>query len=163
MGTVEERKRNDELVDKLVEMASNGNGDAKRYLSLFAYTVRVFDDLIDKDYPVTDKQICRSFFILMAELWLNPFFIRNHKILISLHIVAVNAFLDSNIWMEDDEVLKRIYAHVMKDFVNEILVMVSFLTGGYKNMRRFSLEMRDLCKEDIEEDTGIDIKEVNNG
>jgi len=157
MGTIEERKKNDDLVDKLVELSANGNEDAKKYLSSFAYVTRVFDDLIDKDYPVSDNQICRAFFILMGGLWTNPFFVRNSRLLIPLHIVSVNAFMDANIWAEDEDKLKKIYAHVIKDFVNEILGMVAFLTGGYNHMRKVSLEVRDLFIEDLKEDVGIKI------
>jgi len=100
MGTVAERKANDIIVDEMVELCANGNKDAARYLSEFAYVCRIFDDLIDKDYPVSNEQICRAFFILMAGLWLNPFFLRNSRLLIPLHVVSVNAFMDSNVWAE---------------------------------------------------------------
>lgn len=163
MGTIDERKMNDDLVDTLVELSSNGNKEAKNYLSLFAYVIRVFDDLIDKDYPVSDAQICRAFFILMAELWMNPFFLRNHRLLIPLHIASVNAFMDSNVWLQDKDELKKMYAHVIKDFVNEILGMVAFLTGGYNHMRNVSLKMRELFIEDPQQDAGIKIQGAQNG
>lgn len=152
MGTPEERKKNDDLVDELIELSANGNKDAKRYMYDFTYVVRIFDDLIDKDYPVSDKQIYRAFFIAMGDLWLNPFFVRNSRLLIPMHIMSCNTFFDSNAWMNDKDKLKRIYAHVIKDFVNELFGMVAFLTGGYNHMRKISLKMREDLLEDLEEE-----------
>ena len=153
MGTIEERKENDIKVDEMIGLCANGNKDAEQYLSEFAYVCRVFDDLIDKDYPVSDEQICRAFFILMAGLWLNPFFLRNSRLLIPLHIASVNAFMDSNVWEESNDKLKKIYAHVVKDFVNELLGVVAFLTGGYGHMRNISLKMRESFLEEIDNGT----------
>jgi len=151
MGTLEERKANDIMVDEVITLCSNGNKDAEKYLIDFAYVCRVFDDLIDKDHPVSDKQICKAFFILMAGLWLNPFFARNSRLLIPVHVMSVNTFMDSNVWADDDNKLKRLYAHVIKDFVDELLGMVAFLTGGYTHMRKVSLKVRESFLEEVED------------
>lgn len=149
MGTEEERKTNRENVEKIIKLCANGNKYAEDYLTAFAYVARVFDDLIDKDFPVTDIQICRAFFVLSAELWMNPFFLKHSRLLISLHVASFNAFMDSNIWEKSEERLERVYAHVMKDFSNELLGLTAFLTGGYEHMRRISLQTKELFIEEI--------------
>ena len=148
MGTVEERRRNDEKVAEVIALAANGNKDAENYLADFAYACRVFDDLIDKDHEVTDKQIYKAFFILMAGLWMNPFFRRNFLTLISVHIVSINTFIDSNKW-EKESGTKSLYAHVIKDSVDELFGVVAFLTGGYHHMRKVSLIMREVFLEEV--------------
>ncbi len=109
---------------------------------------RVFDDLIDKDYVVSPEQICRAFFELLGGLWLNPFFIQNAQTLIPLHIASYNAFMDSNAW-EDKDRLRRLYAHVMKDYINELMGLVAFLTGGYSHMRQCSLKVKEVFLEEV--------------
>lgn len=153
MGTVEERKANDRAVDDAIELCANGNKDAAEYLSGFAFVCRVFDDLIDKDYEVLDENIYRAFFYLMAGFWVNPFFSRNFRMLVPLHIVACNTFMDSNTWAKDPDELRKIYAHVLKDFVNELFGMVAFLTGGYGHMRKVSLIIREAFLEEVDHGT----------
>lgn len=149
MGTIEERKANDVSMNEMAKICAKGNKDAESYLLSLSYAMRIFDDLIDKDYPVSDKQICRAFFILMAELWLNPFFRRHAYLLIPLHIASYNAFMESNLWAKSEDKLKKIYAHVMKDFVDEIFGMVAFLAGGYNHMREMSLKTKEIFLEEI--------------
>lgn len=149
MGTVNERKINDIFVRTTIDLCANGDSDAKNYLLSIGYVSRVFDDLIDKDHPVADEQICRAFFILLAELWLNPFFVKNSQLLIPLHIASYNSFVDSNTWSKSDDRLKQIYAHVMKDFANEILGTVAFLTGGFCAMEKASIMVKELFIEGI--------------
>jgi len=149
MGTPLQRRINSEAVKEVVILCANGNEDAHSYLSNIAYVSRIFDDLIDKDADVSDEQICRAFYILLAELWLNPFFAKHAQLLIPLHIASFNAFMDSNMWAESEDRLKRIYAHVIKDFINELLGMVAFLTGGYDHMRSVSLKVKEVFLEEV--------------
>lgn len=148
MGTVEERKLNDIACDEIIKLCTNGNEYAEKYLSDIAHVSRVFDDLIDKDYPVSSEQICRAFFNLLGGLWLNPFFIANAQTLIPLHIASYNAFMDSNEWADKDRI-RRLYAHVMKDYINELMGVVAFLTGGYNHMRECCLKVKEIFLEEV--------------
>lgn len=143
MGTIEERKLNDIACDEIIKLCANGNTNAEKYLRDTAYVSRVFDDLIDKDYAVSNEQICRAFFELLGGLWLNPFFIQNAQTLIPIHIASYNAFMDSNEW-EDKDRLRSLYAHVMKDYINELMGLVAFLTGGYSHMRQCSMKVKEI-------------------
>lgn len=149
MGTLEERKLNDIDCDEIIKLCANGNGGAEKYLKDIAYVSRVFDDLIDRDYTVSSEQMCRAFFELLGGLWLNPFFIQNAQTLIPLHIASYNAFMDSNEWAESGDGLKRTYAHVIKDYINELMGLVAFLTGGYNHMRECSLRVKEVFLEEV--------------
>ncbi len=149
MATLAERKANIILLPKTIARCANGNKDAEEYLIKIAYVSRVFDDLIDKDYVVPDENICRAFYILLAELWMNPFFKKHSETLIPLHIASYNAFMDSNKWAESGDTLREIYAHVIKDFINELLGVVAFLVGGYNHMRITSLNVKEAHLEEV--------------
>jgi hypothetical protein len=150
MATIEERKTNDLACDEIIKLCANGNADAESYLTSIGMVSRVLDDLIDKDYQVEDKQICRAFFELLGGLWLNPFFIKNAQTLIPLHIASYNAFMDSNEWAENGDSLKRLYSHVMKDYINELMGVTAFLCGGYSHMRQCSILVKETFIEEAQ-------------
>ncbi|QGH73439.1 MAG: hypothetical protein [Podoviridae sp. cty5g4] len=149
MSTIEERNKNDERLLRAVELCSRGDKDAKSYILDIDYAGRIFDDLIDKDYPVSDEQIAKAYFILLAKLWLNPFFIKYHRTLVPLHIASFTAFLDANKWIKDDNPVKKVFACVMQDYLVELYICVAFLVGGYEYMRSVSGEIRKILIEEI--------------
>ena len=149
MATPEERKTNDLACDEIFKLCANGNEHAEKYLKDIAHVSRVFDDLIDKDYEVKDEQICRAFFELLGGLWLNPFFTQNAGVLLGLHIGSFNSWMDANNWESSEDKTKQLYAHVMKDFINELLGTVAFLTGGYAHMRKCSLKIKETFLEEV--------------
>ena len=148
MATPEERKTNDLACDEIFKLCANGNEHAEKYLKDIAHVSRVFDDLIDKDYAVSSEQVCRAFFELLGGLWLNPFFVQNAQTLIPIHIASYNSFMDSNEWADKDS-LRKIYSHVMKDYINELLGVVAFLSGGYNHMRQCSLQVKEVFLEEV--------------
>ena len=148
MGNPAERIQNDTHVDAVVDIAANGNEDARKYLADIAFVSRIMDDLVDKDYSVPDTNIYRAYFILLVELYQNPFFMANRHTLVGLHIAAFNAWMDAN-RMEKQAELPRLYAHVLKDFINEICPTVAFLTGGHDLMREVSGKMRNLFMKEV--------------
>ena len=81
MGTLKERKQNDLACDEIIKLCANGNLLAEHYLKDIGHVSRVMDDLIDKDFPVSNDQIYKAFWALLAGLWLNPFFTGRRKIL----------------------------------------------------------------------------------
>ena len=128
-------------LDKIIPMSCNGNKDAEAYLRLIAYSARVIDDLVDRDVPVSNEQICKAFFSLTCSLYQNAFFKKHFNQLTATWTVAFNAWMDSNAWSKGSE-LEKTYAHVLRDYVNELCPLVAFLTGDYEAMRDVSLKIR---------------------
>lgn len=139
-----------DLIRKITDLCANGSAHAKYYLEQVNYAVETIDDLIDKDIQVKDERIFRTFFILFCELYSNPFFLSNLSLLVGVHIAAYNAWMDANIWEKSGDELKKMYAHVIRDYICELCQVVAFITGGYQNMRKVSLVIRDALKEDYE-------------
>jgi hypothetical protein len=143
MSTVTERKLMDSTVDKIIPLACNGNKLAEKYLHDMAWVNRIIDDLYDKDYEVSRENIERAFFVLSIEIPTNPFYLSNFQSLMAQHVVIYNSWMDSNAWENDEAETKRIYAHVLKDYIGELLPLVAFLTGGTGLMRKISLQVRE--------------------
>jgi hypothetical protein len=151
MGTPEERKKNDSTVDMVLKQCCKDDEHAFDYLAKICFVSRVFDDQMDKDYSVPDKMLCEAYFILLAGLWDNPFFREHESKLIPLHIASFNSFMDSNKWAKEGDSLRKIYAHVIKDFINELLGVVAYIVGGYDHMRVVSMAVKEAFLEELEE------------
>ncbi len=136
-----------EIIRKMADLCVNGNLHAKEYLEQVIYAVEAIDDLIDKDVEVKDERIFKTFFILFCGLYTNPFFMTYSNLLTGVHITAYNAWMDANTWEKSGDELKKMYAHVIRDYICELFQMVAYITGGYKFMREISLIIRDFSKE----------------
>lgn len=142
MSTEIERKINDAKVNYLIKLCANGNLSAERYLLLVANAARILDDLVDKDYEVSNESIYKLFFMLFVELPADPFYLQYRPLLAGVHILVFNAWIDANAW-EKEKGRKKQYAEVIKDYVNELLPLVAYINGGYEFMRKVSLVVRE--------------------
>jgi hypothetical protein len=149
MGTISERAKNDSKIDELIVLCCKGDSFAMEYLKTIGFVSRVMDDLIDHDFQVSDEKICEAFFWLLGGLWMNPFFITNILSLRSIHIASFNAWMDANKFERSDVQLKKIYGHVMKDFINELFAVVAFIIDGYEHMRFISEIVKETFLEEV--------------
>jgi hypothetical protein len=133
----------DEKVVEAVALASNGNQDAWNYLFIIAKALRIIDDLVDEPEKVTVEDKYKLAELLLVALPSNPFFVAHRQSLVPLHLTSVNAWIDSNDWMEKDEA-RKIYALVIRDQITELVILVAYLTSGNEHMRNISLKVRDL-------------------
>lgn len=149
MSTIPERLANNRKVAELVAMAANGDAAAGDYLMQLASAARICDDLIDGDvavFPAATEQMVAA---LLVRIPTNPFFQTHFRHLTGLHAVAWNAWLDANS-LEGGDPTDKIYAHVLRDLINEVLPQVALLTGGYAHMREVSIRMRQMFKKECE-------------
>jgi hypothetical protein len=150
MSSQEERKENTGKVGDVIKVACKGNPHAEAYLMAVAVISRTMDDLFDKDCPVSDADVCKTFFLLLGGLQLNPFYRENTSGLVGVHIAAFNAWMDANGWEKDSDESKRLYAHVTRDFINELFGVVAFICGGYEHMREVSILARETFLKEVE-------------
>ena len=133
----------DEKVHEAIRLSSNGNNDAWNYLSIIAQVARVIDDLVDKPSEVDVEDKYRLAKLLLVDLPSNSFFHTHKTSLLPLHLTSLNAWIDSNDWMEKDKTRKN-YALVIRDQITELVMLVAYLTGGNEHMRNVSLKIREL-------------------
>lgn len=141
MSTTEERKAATLTVQGLIAEATEGHPVAAAYLDAIAQSARIADDLIDGDQAVSPKQVQRMVGALLIEIPANPFFRAHYDVLWAAHSIAWNAYLDAN-ELESGTVTDQLYAHVLRDTINELLPLVAYLCGGPKRQRAVSRRMR---------------------
>lgn len=137
--------------DSLRLEAANGNAAALSYLSSIMACVELWDDLIDRDKPVSDSDINGLMVAMMVSLPSNEFFTLNKSYLLPLTVTCINAWMDSNELQKSDDKRLRQSAWWLKQMGVELYAAVSYLTGGFSHMRTVSLKARSiLMHEDFE-------------
>ena len=62
-----------------------------------------------------------------------------------------NAWIAANDWENGDKT-EKVYSHVWRYTVHEVLPIVALLTQGYDQMKKVSKEMRTLFKTELGEE-----------
>lgn len=139
MSTETERTANEHALTRAMTLAAHGDAAALRYLQIAAGAARTLDDLVDADHPVPGADAVLVFQSLLVEIHGNAFFQRHRDALALQHAVILNAWLDANALARVPDRTTVLYAHVLRDYVNELLGAVAFLTGGWMHLRKISL------------------------
>jgi hypothetical protein len=112
--------------------------------------VELWDDLIDKDKPVTDSSLNGVFVDLLFWLPQNPFFNAHKAHLLPVIMTCINAWMDSNTLQHADNARARQAAWWLKQMGVELYGTVALLMGGFDHMREVSLQARHvLAHEDF--------------
>jgi hypothetical protein len=120
-----------------------GNQDAIDFIDCFFDAVELWDDLIDKDVPISDDHVNRVFTSLMFTLPSNPWFMAKHQYYRPLIMAAINGFHDANeMCLSDSKKIRNLAFHI-RNFGIEIHIATAFLLGGYNHMRLVSREIRE--------------------
>lgn len=124
---------------KLLEWT--GDMNAVWFVRQFGDICEVFDDLVDKDKPVTDADIARTLFICLTELPVNPFFDKYKHQLIPIIVTGINAWLDANV-LEKGSQNDRVFSYVLRDWYAEVIAYCIYLCRGRDYLRTVSLDVR---------------------
>ena len=111
------------------------------FIRQFGDICEVFDDLIDKDKPVTDADIARTLFVALTELPINPFFDKYKHQLIPIIVTGINAWLDAN-KLEKGSPNDRVFSYVLRDWYAELIAYVIYICRGRDYMQAVSMEVR---------------------
>jgi hypothetical protein len=120
-----------------------GNEEAINFINSFFYAIELWDDLIDKDVPITDENINEVFTHLMFVLPQNKWFASNVSYYSPLIMSMINGFHDSNVMCKSDKKHLRNLAFHIRNLGTEIHIATAFLLGGYQHMREVSQEIRE--------------------
>lgn len=149
----DQRKTDPNWLDKRDQLrfrACNGDAHALMFLSTIMDAVEVWDDLIDKDKPVSDEKLTQTFTNLLFWMPQNQFFEAHKNYLLPIIMTCVNAWLDSNKLAKSKLARDRQAAWWLKQMGVELYGAVAFLMGGFDHMRSVSVEARSvLAHEDF--------------
>lgn len=119
-----------------------GDQAAVWFIKQFGDVCEVFDDLVDKDKPVTDADLARTLFAVMTEIPLNPFFDKYKWQLVPIIVTGINAWLDAN-KLEKGSQNDKVFAYVLRDWYAELTAYIIYLCRGRDYLRSISMEVRD--------------------
>jgi len=128
---------------QLLNIALQGNKDAIDFMESIIYITQVWDDLIDKDKSVTSEMINKTFHIALIQVPQNRFFQQYVGYLLPVMNVAINDWLDANVYESSDKEEKKRVAYVLRESVSNVLVTCTYIIGGYDWMRKMSLDIRN--------------------
>lgn len=138
--------------------AANGDMQAFAYLENVMNAAELWDDLIDRDKPISYEAINLTLFSLMVGLPGNEFFVAHRGYLIPVMITAINAWMDATELERSPVRRLRQSAWWLKQMGVEIYGAVAYLTGGFNHMRSISRRARVILLhedfEDFEKETG---------
>lgn len=138
--------RQDEAVF-LRSVLQNNESAAAFCESLFRIS-QTLDDLIDKDNPVTDATLIRTFWEALIELPANPFYRQHEPYLRPLMASALQDWRDSACLERTDNHHFRSIAFVLRDQLATVLIQCAYLVGGYDWMNQVSVPVRQHIHED---------------
>lgn len=131
-----------------------GDPHALEFLAIFGNAAEFFDDVIDKDKPISDAVTISVMYGVMVDLHSNPFFCRYKSELVPLMSATINAWLDSNTLQKRDDVGKS-RAYVLRDLPIEVTLHVIGICRGRAYLRSVSVAVRDFfLHETLEEYRG---------
>jgi hypothetical protein len=132
------------------------NPDAVRFVLDLSHFTEIFDDLVDQDVPVSQKDLAHAVFSALYHIPANPFFNAHRTTLLPIMFNFTNAWLDSNELSRGNESEKAL-AYTLKGLGVDVLLACISITRGVEYLREVSAEIRrvfmahqsfaDYCKE----------------
>ncbi len=104
--------------------------DAAAFVTDLCATVHVWDDLIDRDKPVSDLEVRDAFRTLLVVLPANPFYRKHFNDIHPLLDASIVSWLTANKFEASKGVEKLRLAYVIRsDYINVILKCAALLHG----------------------------------
>ena len=150
MSDFAQRQENDRKVNFMIDEVCGADADAKEYLILLAGLARIVDDISDDFEMLSQNTILAAVEILFIRIPSNSFYKKNQDILFSQHLSMWNAWEASNV-LDAGDVVDKIYAHVLRDYINELYPVVALLTQGHDKMKETNGSIRSLFKKNLGE------------
>lgn len=119
-----------------------GNHDAMRCVMSLGTVSEVWDDLIDKDKPLTEEHIHSGMMSALVFLNENPFWQAHSARFMPVIIVGINAWMDANELEKDPTKKARALAFYIRNYFYEVSSVGAYCAGGWQWLRSVSLEMR---------------------
>lgn len=124
--------------------AFKGNQAAVDYVLMVAKVADVWDDLIDRDAPVSDEAINAAFWTLAIEIPGNSFYRAHIDDLRPVLATGITNWLIANKIERDDTLPHRAIeiAHVIRYSIADVVLMVALLAGGREWAAEVGPELR---------------------
>lgn len=130
----------------LVAQITCGNTDARVFLWRFWSFMHAFDDLIDRDKPITADEAIRELVLFLQEISFNPFYNAHKSSLFGFIAMVANRAIVGEQWKFGNDEQKMASASVRCGDL-DLYSHVAFLCGGWDHMRNIDPKIRVIDKE----------------
>lgn len=113
-----------------IREALNHDQAAVSFIEAFFFVCDVWDDLIDKDKPVTDHNINAAFWACLIGLPRNPFYAKYKFELEPVMAAAIQNWHAANSLERSDSITLRRAANVLRNRVFDLVMVCARLIGG---------------------------------
>jgi hypothetical protein len=118
-----------------------GNTDALNMFYTIVDLAHVWDDLIDRDKPVSDFDVNRAFLSALVYLPANPFYNRIQTQVLPLWMTVISAYETANKFENDKDEHGLEIAHNLRYAPGHIVVFMSQACLGYEKAQEFMPEI----------------------
>jgi len=112
-----------------------GNIDALEMCKALKVLLHTWDDIIDKDKPVSDELINNAFLICLVHLQINPFYIRIQPAIIPMWITIVSSYETANKFEKDKDPKGLEISHMLRYAAGEIVAYAIYVCVGAERAR----------------------------
>jgi len=131
--------------------AYQGNTDAVDLVLRIAEISHTWDDLVDRDKPVTDAQINRAFSIALLELPKNQFYQAHCLDLLPVMTTGTLNWLTANEYEKQQDKEAHALAHVLRYGIADLALFIAYLIGGQEWAQQVAPELRRRSQRDTME------------
>ncbi len=128
--------------------AYKGNADAVALVLAIAEISHTWDDLIDRDKPVSDAQINRAFGIALLELPKNPFYQAHCLELLPVMTTGTLNWQTANEYEKTKDHEAHALAHVLRYGIADLVLFIAYLIGGQEWAKQVAPELRRISQKD---------------
>jgi hypothetical protein len=125
-----------------------GNQDALNMYRMFRDLAHVWDDLVDKDNPVTEDQINNAFLICLAYMPANPFYQQIQHAVLPMWVTVVSAYQTANKFERDKDEHGVEIAHTLRYAAGNIIAYAVHVCVGPEKAKELLPEIwKDIVAE----------------
>lgn len=107
-----------------------GNQDALNLYRMFRDLLHVWDDLVDKDNPVTETEINNAFLICLVYMPANPFYQKIQAAVLPMWITVVSAYQTANSFERNKDEHGIEIAHTLRYTAGNIIAYAVHVCVG---------------------------------
>lgn len=159
LSLAQDSKPDDVVSERLLE-AFLGNQHAVDLVLLLASIAHTWDDLIDRDRPVSPQAIHRAFTQAVIDLNLNPFFRRHCTTLLPVLQTGILNWHAANALEADGRKESLEVAHVVRCAIGDVVLLIAALCGGHEHAMQHADGLRMLVQQDSLDSYLRDFKEA---
>ena len=125
---------------ELLQYTLQGHEEAIKLINDLSTVSQLWDDLIDRDKPVSNNEINKAFILLLSDLPRNSFYAKYQLELLPLTEAAILDWLTANTFEDDPEY--HAAASVLRDNLALVIIGSAKIIGGMEWAEKVSVDIR---------------------